>query len=102
MSETPGHFTRKAIKIAIEEVRKVIRSVSIRMIKKPENTEIGLKNWSMSKQLIIMDKKTEDTMTIDKVRCEAKNFEKYMWLRLTGNENSVLRKPISLEYEIIK
>jgi len=78
ISETPGHFTMKAIKIVIEEAKKVIRKVSIRMIRGPESIETGFKNWNTLKQLSIMEKKTEDTMTTNKVRCEAKNFEKYM------------------------
>ncbi|MEM2049991.1 MAG: hypothetical protein QXO76_05280 [Thermoproteota archaeon] len=69
ISETPGHFTMKAIKIVIEEAKKVIRRVSIRMIRRPESTEMGFKNWNTLKQLIITEKKTEDTMTINKVKC---------------------------------
>ncbi|MEM2089220.1 MAG: hypothetical protein QXF52_11250 [Thermoproteota archaeon] len=78
ISEAPGHFTMKAIKIAIEEVKKAIRRASIKMIRRPKSIESGFKNWNTLKQLSIMERKTEEIMTVNKVRYRAKNFEKYM------------------------
>ncbi|MEM1547473.1 MAG: hypothetical protein QXN75_00390 [Thermoproteota archaeon] len=102
ISAKPGHFTMKANKIAMDEVKKAIRKASIKTIRIPKNIETGFKNRNTLKQLSIMERKTEDAVIVNKVRHEAKNFEKYIWLRLTGRENSVFRKPISLKCEIIK
>jgi len=67
MSETPGNFAMKAIKIVMEVVKKVMRRVSIKMIVTSKSIEMGSKNWNMLKQLTITDNKTEKITTVDKV-----------------------------------
>ncbi|MEM1554735.1 MAG: hypothetical protein QXJ72_07640 [Thermoproteota archaeon] len=43
-----------------------------------------------------MEKRIEEKMRIDKVKHDARSFARYMEPRLTGKENSVFKKPMSL------